>query len=85
MAQPHGPGAALNGAAPEGAGDTGIGFLGRPGALDARLVVLMGARLALAAVSLGIALAVDTTVGGIDEPGRRGLYATVALASWPRC
>ena len=80
MAQPQRPGAALNGAAPEGAADTGIGLLGRPGALDARLVVLMGARLALAAVSLGIALAVDTTVGGVDEPGRRGLYATVALA-----
>jgi two-component system sensor histidine kinase PilS (NtrC family) len=42
--------------------------------------MLMGARLALALVSLGIALALDTTVGDVDAPGRRGLYATVAFA-----
>jgi len=42
--------------------------------------MLMAARLALALVSLGIALALDTTVGDVDAPGRRGLYATVAFA-----
>lgn len=57
-----------------------LNFLGPAGALEQRLVVLMAARLALSAVSLGIALAVDTTVGDVGEPGRRGLYGTVALA-----
>jgi two-component system sensor histidine kinase PilS (NtrC family) len=42
--------------------------------------MLMGARLALALVSLGIALALDTTLGDVDAPGRRGLYSTVAFA-----
>jgi two-component system sensor histidine kinase PilS (NtrC family) len=45
-----------------------------------RLVMLMGGRLALALASLGIALALDTTVGDVDAPGRRGLYGTVAFA-----
>jgi two-component system sensor histidine kinase PilS (NtrC family) len=48
--------------------------------LERRLVMLMGARLALALVSLGIALALDTTIGDVDAPGRRGLYSTVAFA-----
>jgi two-component system sensor histidine kinase PilS (NtrC family) len=47
--------------------------------LERRLVALMGARLALATLSLGIALAVDTAVDlGIED--WRGLYGTVALA-----
>ncbi|MBW2362802.1 MAG: hypothetical protein JRG84_18040 [Deltaproteobacteria bacterium] len=60
--------------------DSALGFLGGAGGLDQRLVVLMAARLALSAVSLGIALAVDATVGGVEDPARRGLYGTVALA-----
>ena len=48
-------------------------------ALERRLVVLMAARLALALLSLLIALAVDTSVDlGIED--WRGLYGTVALA-----
>ena len=54
--------------------------LRRSRVLEQRLVMLMGARLALALVSLGIALALDTTVGDVDAPGRRGLYGTVAFA-----
>jgi two-component system sensor histidine kinase PilS (NtrC family) len=47
--------------------------------LERRLVALMAARLALATLSLGIALAVDTAVDlGIED--WRGLYGTVALA-----
>jgi two-component system sensor histidine kinase PilS (NtrC family) len=48
--------------------------------LEQRLVMLMAARLALALVTLGIALGLDATVGDVDAPGRRGLYATVAFA-----
>src|SRR5262245_55591496 len=45
---------------------------------ERRLVALMAARLALALLSLGIALAVDTAVDlGIED--WRGLYGTVAL------
>jgi two-component system sensor histidine kinase PilS (NtrC family) len=44
------------------------------------LVVLMAARLGLALVSLGIALAVDSTLDEIGDPGRVGLYTTVASA-----
>ena len=62
------------------AGEGSIPLLQRAWALEQRLVMLMGARLALALVSLGIALALDTTVGDVDAPGRRGLYGTVALA-----
>jgi len=57
---------------------------GAPGAvrgdlLHRRLVALMAARLALAVLSLGIALAVDTAVDlGIED--WRGLYGTVAFA-----
>ena len=39
----------------------------------------MGARLVLALVSLGIALALDTVLSDASDP-RRGLYATVAFA-----
>ena len=47
--------------------------------LQRRLVALMAARLALAVISLGIALAVDTAVDlGIED--WRGLYGTVAFA-----
>jgi two-component system sensor histidine kinase PilS (NtrC family) len=47
--------------------------------LQRRLVALMAARLALAVLSLGIALAVDTAVDlGIED--WRGLYGTVAFA-----
>jgi len=47
--------------------------------LERRLVALMAARLALATLSLGIALAVDTAIDlGIED--WRGLYGTVALA-----
>jgi two-component system sensor histidine kinase PilS (NtrC family) len=53
--------------------------LRRAGALEERLVVLMAARLVLAFVSLGIAAALDTALGEVEEP-RRGLYGTVALA-----
>ncbi|MHC4423006.1 MAG: PAS domain S-box protein, partial [Planctomycetota bacterium] len=60
--------------------DGSLPLLRRARALEQRLVMLMGARLALALVSLGIALALDTTVGDVDAPGRRGLYATVAFA-----
>jgi two-component system sensor histidine kinase PilS (NtrC family) len=63
-----------------GAGEGGIPFLRRAGAFEQRLVVLMGARLTLALVSLGIALALDTAVGDASEAERRGLYGTVALA-----
>jgi two-component system sensor histidine kinase PilS (NtrC family) len=65
---------------PERTNAPALGMLGRAGGVDQGLVVLMAARLALSVVSLGIALAVDTTVGGVDEPGSRGLYGTVALA-----
>jgi two-component system sensor histidine kinase PilS (NtrC family) len=52
---------------------------GTPGWFERRLVALMAARLALALLSLGIALAVDTAVDlGIED--WRGLYGTVALA-----
>jgi hypothetical protein len=61
-------------------GDGSLPVLRRAGAFEQRLVVLMGARLMLALVSLGIALALDTTVGDVDGPGRRGLYGTVAFA-----
>jgi two-component system sensor histidine kinase PilS (NtrC family) len=54
-------------------------LLRRAGAFQQRLVLLMGARLALALVSLGIALALDT-VGDTGEGEWRGLYGTVAFA-----
>jgi len=57
-----------------------LGLLGGGNSLEQRLVVLMAARLGLALVSLGIALVVDSTLGGAGDPGRRGLYATVAVA-----
>jgi len=51
----------------------------RGDSLQRRLVALMAARLALAVLSLGIALAVDTAVDlGIED--WRGLYGTVAFA-----
>jgi two-component system sensor histidine kinase PilS (NtrC family) len=61
-------------------GDGSLPLLRRAQGLERRLVMLMGARLALALVSLGIALALDTTLGDVDAPGRRGLYSTVAFA-----
>ncbi len=61
-------------------GDGSLPLLRRAQGLEQRLVMLMGARLALALVSLGIALALDTTVGDVDAPGRHGLYSTVAFA-----
>ncbi len=55
-----------------------------PGVGDAglrkRLVVLMAARLALAVVSLVVALALDAAVAGFTLGERRGFYGTVALA-----
>ncbi len=52
---------------------------GGEGSLERRLVALMAARLVLALLSLGIALAVDTAVDlGIED--WRGLYGTVTLA-----
>jgi two-component system sensor histidine kinase PilS (NtrC family) len=54
-------------------------LLRRAGAFQQRLVLLMGARLALCLVSLGIALALDT-VGDAGEGEWRGLYGTVAFA-----
>jgi two-component system sensor histidine kinase PilS (NtrC family) len=62
------------------AGEGSLPLLRRARPLEQRLVMLMGARLALALVSLGIALALDTTLGDVDAPGRRGLYGTVAFA-----
>jgi len=66
----------------ERAGGPGASDGSRPGEGDAlarRLVALMAARLALALLSLLIALAVDTSVDlGIED--WRGLYGTVALA-----
>ncbi len=66
----------------ERAGGAGASDGSRPGEGDAlarRLVALMAARLALALLSLLIALAVDTSVDlGIED--WRGLYGTVALA-----
>jgi two-component system sensor histidine kinase PilS (NtrC family) len=55
-----------------------LSFLRRAGAFQQRLVVLMGARLALALVSLGLALALDTV--GRPSEGEWGLYGTVAFA-----
>lgn len=63
-----------------GPADGSVPFLRRAGAFEQRLVVLMGARLALGLLSLGIALALDTRVGDASEVERRGLYGTVALA-----
>lgn len=54
-------------------------FLRRTGAFEERLVVLMASRLVLAFVSLGIAAALDATVGEFEGP-RRGLYGTVVVA-----
>jgi two-component system sensor histidine kinase PilS (NtrC family) len=54
-------------------------FLRRTGAFEERLVVLMASRLVLAFVSLGIAAALDATVGELEGP-RRGLYGTVVVA-----
>ena len=63
----------MAGAGPEG------GARNPAGSFERRLVALMAARLALALLSLGIALAVDTAVDlGIED--WRGLYGTVALA-----
>jgi two-component system sensor histidine kinase PilS (NtrC family) len=62
------------------AGGSALPLLRRTGAFRQRLVVLMGARLALAFVSLGIALSLDAAVGDLEEAPRRGLYGTVALA-----
>jgi two-component system sensor histidine kinase PilS (NtrC family) len=66
----------------ERAGGPGASGGPRPGEDDAlarRLVALMAARLALALLSLLIALAVDTSVDlGIED--WRGLYGTVAMA-----
>ena len=68
----HGERAAEPG--PEGEAGPGEGD-----SLERRLVALMAARLALALLSLLIALAVDTSVDlGIED--WRGLYGTVALA-----
>ncbi len=62
-----------------GAGSARAAVPGVGGSLERRLVALMAARLALALLSLGIALAVDTAVDlGIED--WRGLYGTVALA-----
>lgn len=57
-----------------------LGLLSGDSSLEQRLVVLMGARLGLALVSLGIALVLDSTVEGLDAVDRRGLFATVAVA-----
>ena len=55
-----------------------------PGVEDAglrqRLVVLMGARLVLALVSLAVALTLDAVVADFTLSERRGFYGTVALA-----
>ncbi|NQZ99920.1 MAG: PAS domain S-box protein [Myxococcales bacterium] len=52
---------------------------GRSG-LDRRLVILMGARLGLSLLSLGLVLALDAATGSVNVPARRGLYGTVAFA-----
>jgi two-component system sensor histidine kinase PilS (NtrC family) len=62
------------------AGDGPLSFFRRHRAFEERLVVLMAARLALAVVSLGISLALDTSLGDVEGSGWRGLYGTVALA-----
>jgi two-component system sensor histidine kinase PilS (NtrC family) len=62
------------GAAPAGGAGAEAGA-----SLERRLVALMAARLALALLSLGIALAVDTAVD-LGVPDWRGLYGTVTLA-----
>lgn len=72
--------AAADSARPRAPDGSSLSILQRGGTLERRLVLLMGARLALSLVSLGIALALDTTVGDVDDPGRHGLYATVAFA-----
>jgi two-component system sensor histidine kinase PilS (NtrC family) len=55
-----------------------------PGVEDAglrqRLIVLMGARLILALVSLAVALTLDAVVADFTLSERRGFYGTVALA-----
>jgi len=56
-----------------------LAFLRRTGAFEERLVVLMASRLVLAFVSLGIAAAIDTALGEVDQT-RKGLYGTVAVA-----
>ena len=53
---------------------------GRSG-LDRRLVILMGARLGLSLLSLGLVLALDAATGSVNVPARRGLYGTVAFAA----
>jgi len=50
------------------------------GNLEERLVILMGARLALAALSFGIALFLDLAGERVGIPVQRGFYAIVAFA-----
>ena len=50
------------------------------GRLDRRLIILMGARLGLALVSLGLVLALDATAGSDSVPDRSALYGTIAFA-----
>ena len=47
---------------------------GRSG-LDRRLVILMGARLGLSLLSLGLVLALDAATGSVNVPARRGQAA----------
>ncbi|MDJ0848463.1 MAG: ATP-binding protein [Myxococcota bacterium] len=64
----------------QGPAEGSVPFLRRDGAFEQRLVVLMGARLTLALVSLGITLALDAAVGDASDGERIGLYGTVAAA-----
>ncbi len=64
----------------QGPAEGSVPFLRRDGAFEQRLVVLMGARLTLALVSLGITLALEAAVGDASEGERVGLYGTVATA-----
>ena len=56
------------------------GSLEGNGLLDRRLVILMGARLGLALLSLGLVLAFDATAGSVNVPDRSALYGTIAFA-----
>jgi two-component system sensor histidine kinase PilS (NtrC family) len=71
---------AAGGEEPRAAAQGSVPLLRRAGSHEQRLVVLMGARLALALLSLGIALAVEMALGAAGADGQRGLYGTVAFS-----
>lgn len=52
----------------------------RAGGLEQRIALLMGARLTMAFVSLGVALTLDATLRDLPDRQQQGLYGTVAFA-----